>query len=150
MKSPPAPPSPKYSTDSAPYPPTPAPHRRNSPARLRAGHFTAADFGIHNTVHIGIFSAGQQPGAPGADYGWAYNDLRGITAKTIVLTPQHIRQIARLRLAYKRRDDHFALVSQALNPGDPFPPHEANALDDMTADIVDLVGDLMEALGYPL
>ncbi len=91
-----------------------------------------------------------EPGAPGAGYGWAYNDLRGIASKTFVLTPQHIRQIAWLRLAYKRRDDHYSRVSKTLKPGDPFPPDEANALDDMTAGIVDLLGDFMEDLGYPL
>lgn len=91
-----------------------------------------------------------EPGAPGADYGWAYNDLRGIAAKTIVLTPRQIRQLARIRLAYKRRDDHYIQVAKVLKPGEAFPPHEADALDDMTAGIADLVAEFMEDLGYPL
>ena len=39
MKSPPGPPSPKYSTDPAPCPPTPAPCRRNRPAGTPSGAF---------------------------------------------------------------------------------------------------------------
>jgi hypothetical protein len=91
-----------------------------------------------------------EPGAPGAEYGWAYNDLRGITAQTIVLTPRHVRQIARLRLAHKRRDARYIRVSKTLMAGERLPLAEANALDELTAGIVDLLGDVMDALGYPL
>lgn len=88
-----------------------------------------------------------EPGAPGADYGWAYNDLRGIASKTIVLTPGHIRRIARIRLAYKR--PHLARVSKILRPGHILLSHE-HTEPDVAPYIMELVSDLMEDIGYPL
>ncbi|MBB5874592.1 hypothetical protein F4553_008026 [Allocatelliglobosispora scoriae] len=83
---------------------------------------------IHRTTQdvtdIEVIST--QSGAPSADYVWSYNDMRGIPAKTIVLAPTQIRQIARVRLLYKRHDD--------------LP----------TAEIFLLIADLMADQGYPL
>jgi len=87
-----------------------------------------------------------EPGAPSADYPWAYNDLRGIPSKTIVLTPDNIRQVARIRLAYKRLDRHVASVD--VNPGEPVAEHEARTIDDMNDHIATLVCQLLDDLGY--
>jgi hypothetical protein len=87
-----------------------------------------------------------EPGAPTADYPWAYNDLRGIPSKTIVLTPDNIRQVARIRLACKRLDRYAASVD--VNPAEPFTEHEAQIIDDMTYYIATLVRQLLDDLGY--
>jgi hypothetical protein len=85
-------------------------------------------------------------GAPSADYPWAYNDLRGIPSKTIVLTPGNIRQVARIRLAYKRLDRYVAGVD--VEPGEPFAEHEAQAIADMNDHIATLVRQFLDDLGY--
>jgi hypothetical protein len=87
-----------------------------------------------------------EPGAPAAGYPWAYNDLRGIPSKTIVLTADNIRQIARIRLAYKRLDRYVAGVDVTL--GDTFTEHEAPTIDDMNEHITTLVHQLLDDLGY--
>lgn len=87
-----------------------------------------------------------EPGAPSAEYPWAYTDLRAIPSKTIVLTPDNIRQVARIRLAYKRLDRHVAGVD--VNPGEPFAEHEAQAIAGMNDHIASLVSELLDDLGY--
>jgi hypothetical protein len=79
-----------------------------------------------------------EPGAPTADYPFAYNDLRGIPSQTIVLTPGNIRQVAGIRLAYRRLDRH--VLGLDVNPGEP--------IDDMNDRIATLVRQLLDDLGY--
>ena len=83
------------------------------------------------------------PGAPTADYPWAYTDLRGIPSKTIVLTPDNIRQVARIRLAYKRLDRNVA-----GKPGRPVAERQVRTVDDVNGHIATLVRQLLDDLGY--
>ncbi|GAA1883995.1 hypothetical protein [Asanoa iriomotensis] len=82
-----------------------------------------------------------EPGAPTADYPWAYNDLRGIPSRTVVLAPEHIRQFARIRLACKRRDRFLDSIDI---PGYIFTDAEADDLTDMNEHIVTLVRQLID------
>jgi hypothetical protein len=74
-----------------------------------------------------------------------YNDLRGIPSKTIVLTPDNIRQIARIRLAYKRLDRY--VVAADVNPGEPVAERQARTIDDMNGHIATLVRQFIDDLG---
>jgi hypothetical protein len=92
-----------------------------------------------------------EPGAPTADYPWAYNDLRGIPSTTTMLTGANIRQIARIRLACKRLDRYIAGVD--ANPGEPGTGHrapgtKAHTINDMYRRIATLVRHLLDDLGY--
>lgn len=51
------------------------------------------------------------PGAPDAGYQDAYTDLRGISSRTLVPTPQTIRLIAEIQLALRRLDRHLSRVN---------------------------------------
>ena len=78
-----------------------------------------------------------EPGAPTADYPFAYEDLRGIPSRTIVLTPHSIRAIARISLAYKRLDRLTDTFDD--DPDQPPTEHQARVLSTMTVKITRLV-----------
>lgn len=78
-----------------------------------------------------------EPGAPTADYPFAYEDLRGIPSRTIVLTPHNIRAIARISLAYKRLDRFTDTLDD--DPNQPPTENQARVLSTMTVKITRLV-----------
>jgi hypothetical protein len=86
------------------------------------------------------------PGAPNANYPYAYNDLRGIPSRLVVLTPDNIRSIAGIRLAYRRLDKQVERVN--ANPQYATDAGEANVTLDLAADVIVLVRRLMDQLGY--
>jgi hypothetical protein len=84
-------------------------------------------------------------GAPTADYPYAYNDLRGIPSRTIVLTPDHIRRIAQIRLAYRGLDRHIERANASAGYA---AAADAGLTLALTAYIAFLVCQLMAELGH--
>jgi hypothetical protein len=86
------------------------------------------------------------PGAPTAGYPYTYQDLRGIPSQTVVLTPDDIRHIARIRLACKRLERYTARAE--ATSGRSVGERDADRIGDMTARIALLVGQFIHDLGH--
>lgn len=86
------------------------------------------------------------PGAPDASYPYAYNDLRGIPSRTLVLTSDSIRRIAQIRLAYRRLDRHIERVN--ASPRYAAEADEAGCTLARTTAVTVYLRLLMDELGY--
>lgn len=88
-------------------------------------------------------------GPPADDVDYHCQDLRGIPAKRVVLQPDLIRRIARLRLEMKRREVFRAEIAHDEDRGEFISASRWEIYDDWAKDLVDDVDALFAALGYP-
>jgi hypothetical protein len=78
-----------------------------------------------------ILTVAADEGAPPADAWYGWTDLRGIKAIRVVVEPQQVRQLARLRLRLRRWNtmmDPYYAVEEAT--GDEIPPRAWHAYSD--------------------